>query len=561
MKKLLILVAGLVFPFLAFSQSCLINGITFSDQDDVDNFPIQYPNCTEIEGTVDISNNVINLDGLNAITSIGGWLRIKYTDSLASLDGLENLTTIGGELLMESNDVLASIEGLSGLNSVGGQVYIKNNDVLPTLNGLENLNSIGGRLSIVSCNILGDITALGGVTNIGAGIVINSNDSLTTLSGLENITTVTEYLDIIGNNGLLNLSGLENIETLQGRLLISENDNMLDLSGLNALSLIASDLIISFNDSLYSLNGLDNLLTPSILNLTIINNPSLSVCEAEGICNYLASPNGEVVIYGNAEGCNSPPEIANACGYPLPCLPFGNYYLRNQADVDDFPLDYPGCTSLNGVLTILGDDITNLYGLSSITSVSGALYIGNNFGGNPVLTDMSGLLNLEYCGGLMSIRSNAVLTSLAGLDNIDASSVTFLYIRDNDSLSNCAVESICDRLAQPGGVINISNNSDGCNSRAEVDTACMYLSIESPGKPLEFSISPNPASDQISIETSTNQFNSQLSIFNSQGREIIRRQVTEPKTVLDISHLPGGIYIVRLTGEKAVGISKFVKIK
>ena len=58
-----------------FSQPCLPQGITFTTQEQIDNFQTNHPNCTEIEGGVKIEgNDITNLDGLNVITSIGEYL-------------------------------------------------------------------------------------------------------------------------------------------------------------------------------------------------------------------------------------------------------------------------------------------------------------------------------------------------------------------------------------------------------------------------------------------------------------------------------------------------------
>jgi len=70
---------------------------------------------------------------------------------------------------------------------------------------------------------------------------------------------------------------------------------------------------------------------------------------------------------------------------------------------------------------------------------------------------------------------------------------------------------------------------------------------------------PNPTSEQITIETSAIQTASQLSILNLNGQEILTRQITKPKTQLDVSCLPNGVYFIRLTSDKTVSIGKFIK--
>ena len=77
------------------SQSCLPEGITFTTQQQIDNFQLDYPGCTEIEGDVQIgeypNTDIENLNGLNVLTSIGGDLYFTHNHNLTSLTGLENL--------------------------------------------------------------------------------------------------------------------------------------------------------------------------------------------------------------------------------------------------------------------------------------------------------------------------------------------------------------------------------------------------------------------------------------------------------------------------------------
>lgn len=64
-----------LFTLHSYSQPCLPEGITFNTQEQIDNFQINYPNCTEIEGGVLIEGtDITNLNGLSVITSIGDYL-------------------------------------------------------------------------------------------------------------------------------------------------------------------------------------------------------------------------------------------------------------------------------------------------------------------------------------------------------------------------------------------------------------------------------------------------------------------------------------------------------
>jgi hypothetical protein len=248
MKKLYILLIALYLLSGAAAQSCLPEGITFTTQEQINSFQINYPNCTEIEGDVNIDgDDITNLNGLSLITSIGGSLNIgDYiggNPQLFSLTGMDNITSIGGNLSINNNDILTSLTGLDNLIFIGGSLGIGYNDILTSLTGLESL------------------------TSVGSGVGISNNSSLKSLTGLENLTST------------------------------------------------GGDLSIMLNDDLTSLTGLNNINAGSITNLDIFYNDTLSTCEVQSICYYLASPNGTINIHSNATGCNSEAEVDSACVY------------------------------------------------------------------------------------------------------------------------------------------------------------------------------------------------------------------------------------------------------
>ena len=73
MKKIacLFLLQLIFVASYVISQPCLPNGITFNTQEQIDNFQLYYPNCTEIQGDILIEgNDITNLDGLEVITSV-----------------------------------------------------------------------------------------------------------------------------------------------------------------------------------------------------------------------------------------------------------------------------------------------------------------------------------------------------------------------------------------------------------------------------------------------------------------------------------------------------------
>ncbi len=348
-------------PLLA---QCPPGDITFTTQTEIDNFSVDYPGCIMIEGSIRIEENsttpINNLEGLNGLTAIGGFLDIIDNDELDNLNDLENLTSIGRYLNISENNDLINLSGLENLTTLGECLDIINNDDLTSLNGLENLTSIGGHLEIAKNDDLTNLSGLDNLTSIESSLYIFDNDVLTSLIGLENLTSIGGFFDLSYNYNLTSLNGLDNLTFLGGffsiynnyhlnslsgmenitattyGLTISDNDNLTTLSGLENITTIGRDLNISRNSILTSLAGLENVSSiggnlriynnssissiseisfPISLNDEIIihDNPNLSICNNLNICSFLYN-GGEADIYNNDFRCNSSSEIIFSCG-------------------------------------------------------------------------------------------------------------------------------------------------------------------------------------------------------------------------------------------------------
>ena len=125
------------------------------------------------------------------------------------------------------------------------------------------------------------------------------------------------------------------------------------------------------------------------------------------------------------------------------CLDEGITFTT-QAQIDSFQNNYPGCTEIEGNVTINESNITNLNGLNMIIAIGQSLDISYNV----ALTNLNGLNSLTSLINL-SIDGNNMLTDLTGLDNVDGNSIAALYIMNNSSLSSCEAQCICNFLANP----------------------------------------------------------------------------------------------------------------
>jgi hypothetical protein len=126
----------------------------------------------------------------------------------------------------------------------------------------------------------------------------------------------------------------------------------------------------------------------------------------------------------------------------------GDVFLATQAQVDAFDNTI---TSITGFLVIEGSDINDLSPLSSLVIVGGILEIRNN----PALQSLAGLDALTSVGGILSISNNAALTSLTGLDGLITVGGN-LVIQFNNALASL---SGLDALTSVGGFLFIGNNS------------------------------------------------------------------------------------------------------
>jgi len=121
----------------------------------------------------------------------------------------------------------------------------------------------------------------------------------------------------------------------------------------------------------------------------------------------------------------------------------GGITLSRQTQIDSFPLNYPGCTGIEGFVIVsesVSGDITNLDSLAQITTINENCYIQYN----SALLDLQGLSGLTSVGYLR-ITSNAALISLEGINALRNSNQ--VEITNNDLLVDLTALSNLDTVA------------------------------------------------------------------------------------------------------------------
>ncbi|RZL45284.1 MAG: hypothetical protein EOP00_17775 [Pedobacter sp.] len=122
------------------------NTLTFTTQQQIDDFGTNYPGCTEFWGDLNINHQnpntstIYNLAPLNNIQTINGDLTIRYSGSLYSLNGLNSLHTVTGNVTFE-NTYLNNLDGLYNLTHVGGTLRIGINNHLIDISGIKQINA------------------------------------------------------------------------------------------------------------------------------------------------------------------------------------------------------------------------------------------------------------------------------------------------------------------------------------------------------------------------------------------------------------------------------------
>ena len=343
-------------------------------------------------------------------------------------------------LTINGDDItnLKKLSGRSiGLSYIEGGVFIFGNPLLSSLEGLKLTQT--ANLNISDNPKLSDISALSSLYSISFG-----------------------GLSIHGNPELTNIDALSSLEEVSG-IYISNNDNLVNLNGLSKITGLTApgELFIQNNSLLTDISGLANIDFNTIERLIIKENPELSVCELDNICGYLKTGR-PLEITGNNENCQNEEALKSLCNV----CPTGMVF-NTQKQISDFFSDNPTCNEIKGDVTISGDDITNLGGLWLLNKIEGNLSIVNC----PQLTNINGLEGLTRIKGELQIVANNTLNDISGIRNIDYSTITFLKLTDNASLSSCKVANICAYLSDDK-LREISGNNGYCDSDEDLKSIC-----------------------------------------------------------------------------------------
>lgn len=433
------------------SQGCLTDGITFSNQQEIDDFPSIHPTCTEIDGFVIINgDDIYNLDSLSGLLKIHGNLTIGGESNsnplLDSLNGLSGIEWIGGNLAILNNDSAIFSNLLPNLDSIGGNLTVNENDWLPTIVGLNDLIWIGGDLNINNnhrlsyFDFLQNLNYIGGSFNLGIFMSgsewypvdfsgMESLDSIAgnfnmtgaykigSFGGLDNLSYIGGDFIVTNDFNLTSFDGLDNLNFIGGNLYISDNYNLSSISGLATITSLDSGLYIIHNVNLPLLDGLSNL-THVGSDIEIRNNDFLSAISEFSLLDSVHDLNiSNNIILQSISGFESIEYVG------------GNFSIRDNPVLPDLSA-FEQLSKVNGSVIITHNDLfINLNQLSNLGEINGSLRLEYN----DELIDLEGLEGIDSIGGSLHISRNTQLEDLNGLINLTSINDS-LYINWNDSL-------------------------------------------------------------------------------------------------------------------------------
>lgn len=361
MKKITFYLIVFLLTNICYSQCPTTNFLEFNSQAEVDEFLVDYPNCTELNTQLRI--------GVNPGSE----------SDITNLDAFANIEIINGHLNLQNNPLLTSLEPFFGVilnnpgeNSLQNHTII-NSPLITTLEGLFSPETFlnGPGLEISAMNGLTSLAGLENLTGIEGMIYLAGNEQLTNIDALSNISGEIGSIVIGGHPNLESISGLEGITGLSGDftffgflLWINDNDLIEDLNSLSNIQTVndvalfdGSRVFIDDNASLQNIDGISQLdfSILSSLEFRIRDNSNLSICNVESVCGLIANDdNADIIINNNNTYCTSIADVINECNLNLNSIVGSVLYdfNNNGCDPDDYNAQSILVETTNGSTTI-----------------------------------------------------------------------------------------------------------------------------------------------------------------------------------------------------------------
>jgi len=270
--------------------------------------PIFFSGLTTVEGTLTIllCPDLVNLEGLDEITSVGG-LTILGNGITEISDAFPFKLQSAGEIIIAANYNLETmIAQFPDLNSATS-IKIGLN---PVLEGVAEFYNIGS-LDTILVNDNPSLTIVGGFSSLGVCpyIGFNENALLETIPTFNTLNTVSTFE--LTNSAVENLNDIGNITSIN-EINIADNSQLQSINAFSSLQSLNGNTTPPFsiigNTNLTDVTGFQNVTfinnpAASPNSIELINNSSLSDCC--WLLPLIDAASGGANISGNATGCEN----------------------------------------------------------------------------------------------------------------------------------------------------------------------------------------------------------------------------------------------------------------
>lgn len=223
-----------------------------------------------------------------------------------------NLLFLSNSLIIGRNTGDFKIE-FPRLRLIGGRfLSIHDNLGLKTVDGLNALISNTTLIRIAKNEELVSIKGFNLIRKQINDILIEENPQLENVPGFTRLDE-TESLTFLSNSSLYDLSGFKNLEVVNQDLVFDDLPVFENLMHFDNIKAIKGKLKIVSNDILKSLHGLNAFDPNQLQSLSIEDNPLLSICNVQSICDYLNLQFSDSIINDNANDCNDDDDILKLC--------------------------------------------------------------------------------------------------------------------------------------------------------------------------------------------------------------------------------------------------------
>lgn len=428
----------LFLPLLAWNQECPdVNSslIVFSTQQEVEDFAENFPNCSELDYGLIITQGVEDLSPLSFLQKINGNLEIRITNNLLSLQGLDGLREITGFLSIKDNESLTDISALNKVTSVS-TLNINANSSLTALTGFDSLKNIGGSLLIFSNKEIREISAFPNLESIEMDLKITREDALISITGFNKLREVGKQIQIAPAGSLAYILGFNDLEKVGSNLEIASG-TLEHIDGFEKLDTIRGDFEITCFPGEYVISGVSNL---RYIGGQLVFDKGLHRIEGFESLTYIGA-DFKII---SSKGLKETPDFAKVETIG------GTFQVYNNPDLQQLPA-FSELSEIDGTVIITENQaLTKLGSLHLLQKINGYLEIERN----DSLITFDAFTNLDSIAWWVDIESNPSLVSLDGLENLK-------YIGQKLDIRNCASLRQIDALARlnfVGDRVHINTN-------------------------------------------------------------------------------------------------------